>query len=676
MFSRLALNFFWLVFAIVVAADSGEAAMEPDRRVALVVGNGGYSDEIAVLNNPANDAKAISTMFRELGIEVIEAFDLDYQGMRAALRKFDRALQGADAGIFYYAGHGMEYKGQNYLFPTDAILETEGDVGLGLIGVDQVLQVMESAVPTRLVFLDACRNNPLTRSFRSNLGGSRASNVGRGLGRIDAAVGTFIAYATAPGDIAADGNGENSPFTAAMLTHLGMPGLDVSQLMQRVRNSVVEVTNFEQVPWDSSSLRGPFVFNLNVAADPRRQSEYQAETVLSEGAHDGDHITNVEDYFDSYATTAKSYQEACQQRDATACTNLGHLYLRGVGVDSDEQVAARLYRQGCDNGDAKGCTNLGLLFREGRGIDHDFDKAAALFEQGCYRGDAQGCAPLGNLHEIGYGVDQNWTKAAELYQRGCYKQDPPGCYNLGYLHELGLGVRQDFEKAASLFAKACETGHDHSCSELNKLEQSEHQTAAESLNKDILSSRNGADILDMSLKSSRISLVEAKAIKEDDPVAALIAGLAYHYGRDVKKDVVKAHFYYTTACRHGIARGCSNLGVLYRRGLGVKRDDDKAAGHFQDACNNGISLGCANLAVLYEEGFGVPRSQAKAVELFQQACDGEVPRSCAKLAHLYEQGPGNIRQDYAKAARLYKESCDGGHKPACSKLVYLRAYLR
>ena len=203
------------LFGIVFPLNSLLADQASEKRVALVIGNGAYIDPASSLDHPANDARSIAAKFRSLGIEVIEAVDLDYRGMREALRRFDRALQTADAGIFYYAGHAMEYRRENYLLPTDAILETEGDIGLGLINMDQVLQVMETAVPTRLLFLDSCRNNPLAnRLRRSSLAGNRSANVGSGLGRIDTAVGTFIAYATSPGAVAADGFGENSPFTA------------------------------------------------------------------------------------------------------------------------------------------------------------------------------------------------------------------------------------------------------------------------------------------------------------------------------------------------------------------------------------------------------------------------------------------------------------------------------
>lgn len=308
MVGRLLLLLAYFAMSPTLAAESEVIADAPGHRVALVVGNSNYDDGSAVLENPIHDATAIARKFRALGFEVIEAIDLDYREMREALRRFDRALQDADVGLFYYAGHAMEYRGQNYLFPTDAILETEGDVGLGLVDMDQVLQVMETAVPTRLIFLDACRNNPLARNFRSSLGSSRSGFVGRGLGQINTAIGTFIAYATAPGDVAADGRDKNSPFTKAMLTHLDEPGVEISQLMQRVRNSVVEATNQKQVPWDSSSLRSPFILNLDVTINlppAAAQSEssdnvHRAETVFWESIKDSSRIESFEAYLDRF----------------------------------------------------------------------------------------------------------------------------------------------------------------------------------------------------------------------------------------------------------------------------------------------------------------------------------------------------------------------------------------
>lgn len=289
-----------------VATALGQSA--EGRRVALVIGNGAYERAGDALPNPPNDARDMAAKLRTLDFEVIEAVDRDYRGMRQALRAFERALPGASAGLFFYAGHGMEYRGQNYLFPIDAVLETEGDIGFGLVGMQQVLQIMERSVPTRLVFLDACRNNPLARRFRGALGSStRTSEPSGGLARMDAGQGTFIAYATAPGDIAEDGAGDNSPFTAALLEQLDEPGVDVSVLMRNVRREVANATGFRQTPWESSSLLNPFVFNLEIEVTIEQTplpensvDDNRAEIVFWETIEDSERPAAFEAYLDRY----------------------------------------------------------------------------------------------------------------------------------------------------------------------------------------------------------------------------------------------------------------------------------------------------------------------------------------------------------------------------------------
>jgi len=231
------------------------------RRVALVIGNGNYAAEQDRLINPPNDAQAVGAKLEGLGFEVIMAIDRDLRGMRDGLREFDRAMQGADTALFFYAGHGMEYRGRNYLFPIDAELESESDIDFQLVNMNTIQSLMEARVPTQLIFLDACRDNPVAGRFRNSLGRSRSTGVGEGLARMDAADGTFIAYATSPGETATDGEGANSPFSAALVEYIDEPNLDVRLVMDKVRLAVRSATGGKQTPWESSSLLGPFMFN-------------------------------------------------------------------------------------------------------------------------------------------------------------------------------------------------------------------------------------------------------------------------------------------------------------------------------------------------------------------------------------------------------------------------------
>jgi uncharacterized caspase-like protein len=227
------------------------------RRVALVIGNGDYR-HATPLRNPANDARKMAETLRAAGFEVLFGLDLDRRGMEVLLRDFGRRLEGGRLGAFFYAGHGLQVAGENHLLPVDAALESERDLAFETVPLQQVLRVMESAAPTNLVFLDACRDNPLARSLARSLG-TRSAGVGIGLAQVQSGLGTLVAYATQPGNVALDGQGANSPFTAALAQHLRTPGLDIAIAMRRVREAVVAATAGRQVPWDHSSLTGEVV---------------------------------------------------------------------------------------------------------------------------------------------------------------------------------------------------------------------------------------------------------------------------------------------------------------------------------------------------------------------------------------------------------------------------------
>ena len=227
--------------------DAGAVPAEP--RTALVVGNGAYGD--APLRNPVNDARDMAAKLRELGFQVIERLDADRQTMRQALRDFEQQLrQQRGVGLFYYAGHGVQLKGQNYLIPIGVDIRQEFEIPDEGVDADAVLRAMESAGNgLNIVIFDACRNNPFARSLGS-----------RGLARMDGPVGTFIAYATAPGSISKDGTGRNSPYTQNLLAAMGTPGLSLEQVFKQVLVGVERETGGGQVPWVASSLRGEFYF--------------------------------------------------------------------------------------------------------------------------------------------------------------------------------------------------------------------------------------------------------------------------------------------------------------------------------------------------------------------------------------------------------------------------------
>jgi uncharacterized protein YgiM (DUF1202 family) len=239
----------WLGWSGEAQGDSGAAA-----RVALVVGNGDYAADIGKLKNPASDAQLMAGTLKSLGFEVSLVTDADQKAMKRAIREFGQKLRETGPngiGLFYYAGHGVQVDGENFLLPIGAEIQAEGDVELEAVSASSILSQMQFAGnAVNLVFLDACRNNPLTRSFRSG---------SRGLARVDAPRGSFVGYSTAPGDVSVDGESNNSPYALALVEELNTPGLSIEEAHRAVRGKVLAATNQRQTPWDSSSLTGPVV---------------------------------------------------------------------------------------------------------------------------------------------------------------------------------------------------------------------------------------------------------------------------------------------------------------------------------------------------------------------------------------------------------------------------------
>jgi uncharacterized caspase-like protein len=253
----------WLWSCVILVALLTNAA-NAERRVAFVVGNGAYK-HTTVLPNPPLDARAMASLLRNVGFEVIEGADLDRAGMTAHLREFAIKTAGADVALFFYAGHGIAVNGKNYLIPIDADLNSELDVTFGAaIDVDATLDQTMADAKTKLVFLDACRDNPFANKIRS-ASRTRAVTVLSGLVEMKSGEGTLIAFATGPGQKAQDGRqGENSPFTHALLSNIAEPGVEIRHALTKVRAQVSEETRKQQLPWENTNLTG-FVY-LNQAA--------------------------------------------------------------------------------------------------------------------------------------------------------------------------------------------------------------------------------------------------------------------------------------------------------------------------------------------------------------------------------------------------------------------------
>ena len=234
-------------------------------RYALVIGNSDYRYAPSLANG-VNDAKAIARVLDEIGFEVTLGLDADASTFRELIGKFRRNLQPGDISLFYYAGHGLQANGENYLLPVDAALRRLADLGLEAERLQDIIAAMTAEENTAIVLLDACRDNPFVRQ----LGGqsqSRGLAIGKGLGALDAGRGVFIGFATQPGNVALDGAAKHSPFADALVKRLKTPSIDIEILMRRVRLDVMNATSGRQIPWSNSSLVEPgFSFNPDAAS--------------------------------------------------------------------------------------------------------------------------------------------------------------------------------------------------------------------------------------------------------------------------------------------------------------------------------------------------------------------------------------------------------------------------
>jgi uncharacterized caspase-like protein len=304
------------------------------RRVALVIGNSAYR-YTPRLENPKNDGADIGAALRKIGFQVIEGFDLGKAAFDGKLFEFAEALKGADVGLFFYAGHGFQVSGQNYLVPVDAKLTTASALDAEMVRLDRVHRTMEQEARTSLLFLDACRDNPLARNLARSMG-SPSPAVGQGLAAVESGAGTLISFSTQPGNVALDGAGRNSPFSGALVRHLGTSDEDLNAVLIAVRNEVMRQTDRRQVPWEHSALTRRFYFNATTqapgsAAQFRLREAADAWNATKESANPSLLYTFAARYSDTFfAELARARMD--ELKSATAPSRASALDLDAAGT--------------------------------------------------------------------------------------------------------------------------------------------------------------------------------------------------------------------------------------------------------------------------------------------------------------------------------------------------------
>lgn len=506
----------------------------PERRAALVIGNSNYQ-EMSQLRNAQGDAAAIADMLAGLGFDVMQLYEADERSMKNALRRFARQARGYDFVMFYFAGHGVQDEGFNYLLPIEARLELQSELRYCLSADDVVQQLDALTASARLIVLDACRNahKSWTRS------------TDEGLARMEAGEGTVILFSTQSGKKAMDGDGDHSPFATAMLENIAMPGVDFTHAINNVVRATYNATQKLQYPLLVGALLSNFSFNSKLP-DNSSLPESPSFNILS---------TKPSSNSDSGSSTPprgqiykwfKEGEQACKDKN----------YLE----------ALKLLSKAAEYGNAGAQYYLGAMYMDGLGLEKDYSEAVKWFRKAAVQGNAKAQNNLGLMYNRGNGVPQNSTEAVKWYRKAAEQGDAMAQYNLGYMYHQGTGVVQNFEEAVNWYLKSAESGYDNGQVNLGFM-----YMTGNGVNRDY----------------SEAMIWFRKAAEQENAIAQNNIGSMYLNGYGVTKDYSEAFKWFHKASAQGFSLAQFNIGMMYAEGKGVTKSADEARYWLEKAAAQG-----------------------------------------------------------------------------------------
>jgi len=372
--------------------------------------------------------------------------------MEEAVSRFAQEIQHGYVALFYFSGHGVQVKGENYLIPIGERIESEADIRYKAVNAGQILAKMEeSGNRINILILDACRNNPF-KSFRSQ---------SKGLTMMDAPKGTFVAYATAPGSVAADGAERNSPYTKHLIQVLKNNDLPIEQAFKHVLRAVEYETGGKQTPWYSSCLRDDFYFKPMVRVSPEPVSPIRERPQAPPVARPRPPSIEVPKPIEepSYEDYSKGLLSLAEQGNATAQNNLGWCYQGGKGVAKDDAEAVKWYRKAAEQGNAVAQCNLGLMYDHGYGVRIDRSEAVKWFRKAADQGYARAQHLLSYQYEMRWVVPKDDSEALRWYLNSAKQGNVDAQVWLGFSYEHGCGAPKDYSEAVKWYRKAAQVGN-------------------------------------------------------------------------------------------------------------------------------------------------------------------------------------------------------------------------
>jgi uncharacterized caspase-like protein len=467
------------ITAALALAAMGTAA-HAEKRVALVIGNSAYTHARA-LPNPDNDAKLMSDTLLSLGFFVVGGgakLDLDKASFDTALKEFRKELAGADVALFYFAGHGVETHGLNYLVPTDADPVNDGDVLAQGIGLAGILDDLEQAnVKINLLLIDACRDNPFP---------DRLSAANAGLAQMQAPAGTMISFATQPHGVALDGDDGHSPYTRALAAAIQHPGYGLFRTFNEVGLAVEKATHADQLPWVSSSpIDGRFYFaGKQVAAaapdtpsatsDPRRDLVTDCDRLAAMPSDTG-HAPDLKG-IDMDKIDIPSAMIACNEAMKQYPDVMRFVFEAGriAHARKDYAEARTLYEKAFAGGYAIAANGLGNLYSDGQGVPKDMAQAAQWYKKAADAGEPAAMDALAWLYEIGSGVPKNCSETIRLYDTSGKLGLSASVNNMGLMYLKGACVQRDYAVARQWFEQAVALGDGQAMNNMGTLYSDGH----------------------------------------------------------------------------------------------------------------------------------------------------------------------------------------------------------
>jgi uncharacterized caspase-like protein/TPR repeat protein len=667
-------SYLLFAFAILVSLQAQAA----ERRVAFVVGNGGYQT-VPQLPNPIHDAQAVAAALKRSGFEVVTAVDLDRIGFDKAFEKFIRSLSGADLSVFYYSGHGIQVGGDNRIIPIDAGLKSPADLEVETISIQTIISYMQANSKVQLVYLDSCRNNPFPSSSFLLGSDKQLAVAGVGLAPQNSTLGNLIAFSTQPGAVAVDGSGDNSPFTESMVKQSFRLGVDVQAALEKVTQEVREATNEKQEPWSSITLAQPVFLAkpvIRISAPIATASAVKSPTVKIGSAPSQDSVAETEGK-DTPAQVAALLEATLSkprrvpigvgqvammddfpiiraasgaQIEITATAKSGVMYLDGNALSEGDVIDQDSLRK--------------IKFEPSIGSDGKIQSVELKVTQAGSDGgtqvtgriepfliscDAEAGEPL-DLQGVGPGKLPNEINP-DTAIAACTKavEDFPSIAR--YKYELGRAklAAKDVPGALDLFNQAAEAKHIRAYFELGYLAQ-----------RGFGLQRNVPEAIRLFKTGSDLG----------DPFAMNTYGQFLVQGKDVEKNVEEGIRLLNRSVELGHTYAMNTLGSMYYYGNPLKQNPKRGLRFYQASLERGDIYAMRNIGIAYLEGKGVAKDATIALGLFKRASDGGHPNAPTDIGAMYFNGNG-VKKDIDEAISWYELGAERGDFWAASNLAWI-----